>query len=167
MDRNHPMSPEEERQQRALQVIALDRTSRILVDAGIAVVKRNPTISGMYVIGILICLFFSGWTPNTQQTLKYEQTLDSLDPLKLDEAEANWYRADMRYRQTKGWFTCDQSCLNNRQAAQNARVIYDKTLKEHEDVVRDAKSQLGLFSTFGVTETRKYPDLLIPNAHLI
>ena len=152
---DHPLSPEEQRQQRALQVIALERTSTILVDAGVSLIKRNPIPSGMYFIGILICLFFSGWTPNTQQTLRYEQTLDSLDPMKLDEAEAKWYRADMRYRQTKGWFTCDQSCQKNRIVAQNARVIYDQTLKEHEDVVREAKSQLGLFSTFGVTETRK------------
>lgn len=155
MDRNHPLSPEEERQQRALQVLNLERTSTILVDAGVAAIKRNPTISSMYLIGILICLFFSGWTPNTQQTLKYEQTLDTLDPTKLDEAEANWYRADMRYRQTKGWFTCDNTCINNRNVAHAARVIYDQTLKEHEETVRDAKSQLGLFSTFGVTETRK------------
>ena len=152
MDRS--LSPEEQRQQRALQVIALERTSTLLVDAGISVIKRNPIPSGMYLIGILICLLFSGFTPNTQKMIQYEQTLDTLDPVKLDIAEANLYRADMRYRQTKGWFTCDQSCQINKNDAQKARVIYDQTLKEHEDVVRDAKSQLGLFSTFGVRETR-------------
>lgn len=146
---------EQTTRERELQVRQLERVSTALIDFGVQTVRKNPIPSGMYLIGILVCLFFSGFTPNLQQQQKYEETLQTLDPTDLENAETIWYRADASYRRSKGWFTCDKRCQQNKDAAQLARVVYDKLLGQQENVVRDAKSSLGLFSTYGVDETRE------------
>lgn len=149
-----PPPPPPQRGNTELQARELNQAADVLINLGIRTVKKNPVPVGLYVLGILLCLLFSGYTPQQKQIEQYDSTLQKLDPLVLEEAETVWYRADIQYRQSAGWFSCNSRCQENKRAAGEARTTYDKLLKEHDGVVRDAKSALGIFSSFGVQETR-------------
>ena len=51
-------SSEQTARNQQIQARELEKLSTALIDVGINAVKRNPVPSGLYVIGILLCLFF-------------------------------------------------------------------------------------------------------------
>ena len=145
---------EEERQHQQLQVRELERVSTVLIDAGIQVIKKNPIPTGLYFVGLLLCLFFNGINPTEIQQKKYVEAINKIDSIEITNAADNFYDADAIYRRSKGWFSCDKRCQNNKIRMQDALLIYNKVRKQEENLIADAKSSVGLFSSYGVSETR-------------
>jgi hypothetical protein len=67
---------------------------------------------------------------------------------------AQLHIAENDYYRSKGWFTCDAFCLQRREVFDKLSLKHKELKNELDSVVRDAKGALGLFSSFGVDETR-------------
>ena len=117
--------------------------------------KRNPIKVGFYLIGILICLFFNGLSISPVANELFESKLASIDYGPLDIASRDFEIAQHRYQQSKGWFwTCNDSCQSHKQGLEFATVEYKKQQQIVADKMSEAKSNVGIFSKFGVAETR-------------
>lgn len=146
------MSSERDRQ--IAQARQLDEASTFLIKAGVKVVKRNPIKVSMYLLGLLLCLFFNGWAVSEVQQVEFSKELEKIDYDKLVQLEHDVSRAYVPYYRSKGWFSCDATC-------QSHKAHYELLLDELNDLRRNekeqlsrAKSNLGLFSEYGVEETR-------------
>ena len=91
------MSSERDRQLQTARDI--DRMSTAMLKFGAKVVKRNPMKVGSYLVGILICLFFSGFKVSENNWNTYKTHVDKIDYDTIDEAETNMkIRYDTYYR---------------------------------------------------------------------
>ncbi len=125
-----------------------------MINLGVKVVKKNPIKVGAYFIGILLCLFFNGWKVTDTQRSEYYKLLDTIDHAKIDNAAQELQYATINYRQSKGWFSCDQRCMAYKETMDSAQRVYNVLRAEEDNQLASAKSQLGLFSEHGVAETR-------------
>jgi hypothetical protein len=133
----------------------LDQMSTVLIDFGVKAVKRNPIKVSMYVIGILICLFFNGLAPSPQANASFETQLRDIDYGPSETAGRNADMAYQQYYRSKGWFfSCNERCQQNKRHYEMADAEYKRTQAVIADKVSQAKSTVGLFSDFGVSETR-------------
>lgn len=57
-------------------------------------------------------------------------------------------------RKSKGWFTCNTDCQYKKTDYTAALAEYKFQRSEEEKIVADAKSSVGIFSSYGVSETR-------------
>ena len=138
--------------QRANQI---DTFSTALINLGVTVVKRHPVPTAFYAFGVLICLFFSGIAVSQQQTEEFTNLLGKLDHQALDTAEMEYLHANKLYNQHKGWFSCDDICQEYKLQMEGTNTIYQNELKAQQNVISDAKGTVGIFSTYGVEETRE------------
>lgn len=91
--------------------VALQDLSNSMVSFGSNVVKRNPVKSSLYLIGLLLCLFFNGFTVDEKIVKEYEDGIQDIIPLweNIDKAKIVAYEANQRYRNSQGWFwSCDE-----------------------------------------------------------
>lgn len=143
------------RDRQILQARELDRLSTVLIDAGVRFVKRNPIPVGIYAFGLLICLFFSGLRVAPQHQKAFEKVLDTIDYDKLNISADIYYSAKRKYDASRGWFfTCNADCKKYKKQSELAYNDYQNEIKKEQLATATAKSHLGLFSTYGVAETR-------------
>lgn len=140
--------------QRLQQARRIDDLSTILIDTGIAVVKRNPIPVGFYVLGILLCLLFSGFKTPAVDEMKFQERMKNVDYNKLDKLSLELDYAQHDYRRLKGWFSCDKYCQQAKKHLNTIENEYNIERKKFEKLVSDAKAGLGIFSESGVSETR-------------
>ena len=143
-----------DREVRLQQARNLDNISTALVNAGINVVKRNPIPSAAYVFGVLICLFFSGFNVSPEMENQFHSDLRSIDYESYEKAELNFANAEDDYRRSKGWFTCDKHCQVYKMELDKRRDEYNRVKMMVQKTHSDAKAKLGIFSNFGISETR-------------
>lgn len=143
-----------ERDQQLMEARELDKMSTAMVRFGINVVKKNPIKVSAYILGILLCLFFTGWKVTETQFESFQQKLDTLDNESLNKAAYDLERSYNNYYRSKGWFSCDPICQENKLVFEESEKLYN-SLKQAEDAkLSEAKSVMGLFSEYGVEETR-------------
>ena len=134
---------------------ALDDASTVMIKLGVETVKRNPKKVGAYMIGILLCLFFSGFAITEENRDNYYSHLNSIDHVPIYEVEDNLVAATYNYRNTKGWFfSCDEICSEHKRAMDTYQMRYNVLKADEERKMSSAKASLGLFSEHGVEETR-------------
>lgn len=133
-----------------------DNASTVLIKLGADVVKKNPIKTGAYLLGLLLCLFFSGLTVTQPQREAFYQDLKQIDHERLDSLQSDVQTAYGMYYRSKGWFSCDQRCQIFYTEYQDATQLYQKAKQEEDKKLYAAKSKLGLFSEYGVDETRQY-----------
>lgn len=132
----------------------IDRASTVLINAGVRVVKNNKLKVGGYVLGLLLCLFFSGWKVTDTQRAEYYHELEKVDHTALYETSNLLNDAYNGYHRSKGWFSCDAVCQSYKNDMQNFQRQYDMLKKDEAAKIATAKSKLGIFSEYGVEETR-------------
>jgi len=132
----------------------IDRASTALIDIGVRTVKKHKLKVGGYIVGLLICIFFSGWKVSDQQRTEYYQALDELDASALHDARARLHQTSGLYHRSKGWFSCDSICQGYKMDMENTQRLYNTLKAEESRKLSHAKSKLGLFSEYGVEETR-------------
>lgn len=126
----------------------------ILSRGATKVVKDHPKISTSYLIGILFLLFGTGFKVSEDLRDSYDRTLDKIDFEGQQVAHGNLWEAKQSYDRSKGWFSCDRLCTQHKKRYDAAQATWDKLKAEEYAVTKEAKSQLGIFSEYGVAETR-------------
>lgn len=135
----------------------IDGMSGILINTGVKVVKNNPIKTSFYLLGLVLCLLFNGISVSEQTVAKYELGVRKMnaDFDATERAKLAMYKADAAYRNSRGWFwTCDTRCQPYYQKFQQEQQKYRQLLESEREKLRDLKSNLGIFSTYGVAETR-------------
>jgi len=140
--------------QRLQQARRIDDISTVLVDAGIRAVKRNPIPVGAYILGILICLCFSGFKPSVPALEHFEEKMNNVDYSSLEKITIDLDYAQHEYRRSKGWFSCDTYCQRNKNHLDSVQKEYNMIKSKFDKDISDAKAGLGIFSDSGVSETR-------------
>lgn len=121
------------------------------------VVKKHPIKVSLYVIGLLICLFFQGFSVPDERIEKYEKALDETKVLGLRDAKLDFYDSQTHFYNSRGWFySCNtDDCKSRRSDMEIKKKTYDSLLKQEAAIIANAKGNLGLFSIFGVAETKE------------
>lgn len=136
-------------------VVQVPDVSTVLIDAGIRAIKRNPVPVGSYILGVVICIFFSGLALSTHQQEDFQHDIQKIDYEQLELTFIDMETSRRDYYNSKGWFfSCDDHCQLMKKQFELDELRY-KTLKQSEEAsLSNAKSKLGIFSEVGVKETR-------------
>ena len=148
--------PEMSREERLQTVRKLDSLSTILIDAGMNTVKKYPLPSGLYLLGLLLCLFYPGYENSPHKMREFDRSIASIDFSALDSLQLQLYSAQQKLSHSRGWFfTCSTPICQANQAEVNKISSELKKLQlEADEKMASAKSSLGIFSSFGVEEAR-------------
>ena len=136
----------------------IDKMSTALIDVGVSAVKRNPIKTAFYFLGLMLCLFFNGLELEPSQIQAYENDMKDVDFSLTDDAFEAMQRANHMYRSSAGWFSCDARCERLKADYHAKQSEYKMLLSQEREQMRDAKSKIGIFSTYGVAETRSVFD---------
>eukprot|EP01031_Cornospumella_fuschlensis_P034355 gene34355-41585_t len=143
-----------EQQRSAVRVREVDDTSTLLLRVGVSAVKRHPGKAALYVLGLILCLFFNGFAVNEQSRAAFYQSLGQIDHAALDDAQFAASQAYKDYRRSSGWWSCDKSCQFYKEQYEINQRRADELKRKQQLLLADAKGQLGIFSEYGVSETR-------------
>ena len=122
----------------------LDEASTVLINIGVRVIKKIPIKVTSYFIGLLICLFFTGFKINDQQRSAYYAELDKLDDTKLYQTKDRLNQVYQQYYRNKGWFTCNHICQSYKAELNELQRQHDQLKYEHDELTANAKSKLGI-----------------------
>ena len=142
--------------QRQVQILPDLATTGSLVVRGVKyVAKKNPIMTGSYLLGLVVLLMAGSGTKLTyDQAMEYNRIMSSIDVEAEYSASNDYALAKQRYDRSKGWFTCNDECQFYKKRASEAKVILDRIRKEGYNRMSDAKAVAGLFSEVGVGETK-------------
>jgi len=120
--------------------------------------KRHPIWSFLWILGLFIMTFVRGVAvdPATQES--FFDKIDNADDIAyrdVREAALREKAAYENYYYSKGWFSCDARCQANYEMYQSAQNELKGSQTVHSAALSDAKATVGIFSQFGVQETRK------------
>jgi len=120
--------------------------------------KRHPIWSFLWLLGLFLMTFVQGIAvdPATQEHF-FDRVDDANDIAYRDvrEAALRENSAYNNYYYSKGWFSCDSTCQANYEMYQRAQSELQTSKGLHQAALSDAKATVGIFSQFGVQETRK------------
>lgn len=109
----------------------------------------------LYVVGILICLLVNGFSVTVEQEAAFNNSIKQIDFRALDDAQYEYFDAENAYSKSRGWFfSCDDVCQIRKRSAEIAKEKFETLKADHAAQMSDAKAKLGVFSTYGVGETR-------------
>jgi hypothetical protein len=117
--------------------------------------RRHKVISGSYLLGLVILIFFtSGAKLTYDQRQKYNHIMSTIDLHAEYDASTDFWQAKQGYQATKGWFSCDSLCQRNKRRMEDAEHRLSLIRQEGQARMSDAKSIAGLFSEVGVGEVQ-------------
>jgi len=120
--------------------------------------KRHPIWSFLWILGLFLMTFVQGIAvdPATQDSF-FDKVDNANDIAYRDvrEAALREKAAYENYYYSKGWFSCDSRCQANYEMYQKAQGELQGSQGLHAAALSDAKATVGIFSQFGVQETRK------------
>jgi len=148
------MSSDRDRQ--LLAARQYDQASSVLINVGVQAVKKNPIKTSFYLLGLLLCLFVNGYSVTQSQREGFYSDLSTIDTQRLEVLSVNVQDSYTFYRQSKGWFSCDSKCQFYYKEYQDAQTAYQVAKQEEDKKLYSAKSKLGIFSEYGIEETRAY-----------
>ena len=103
--------------------LSLFHRSTALIQVGIKVIKKNPITVSSYLLGLLICLLFSGFALTIEQKLNFEKDLSKIDYQSLDRITTRYETLNEKYLQSKGFFSCDSICQINKKNMEDAKFV--------------------------------------------
>ena len=142
-------------QMREMQVEDINKASTALINFGVRVAKNNPKKIMLWMIGLFICQFFSGFQVSEESHLKYEAAISSVNYEEIWEAENVALTARRQYERRKGWFwSCNEDCQKYKLAFEDKHSEFVELDQKRLATMRNANAEIGLLSTEGVTRTR-------------
>eukprot|EP00440_Ansanella_granifera_P022867 gb/GFBE01024833.1/.p1 GENE.gb/GFBE01024833.1/~~gb/GFBE01024833.1/.p1 ORF type:complete len:303 (+),score=60.39 gb/GFBE01024833.1/:1-909(+) len=133
----------------------------IAVSAGSSAVgfaKRRPVGTSLWVVGLLLAAFAKGFAVDDTAREQYSVTLEhaqEVDHKELSQAIRAMQRAEDRYYNAKGWFwSCDERCQRAQDQYNMARADVDRVQAKRDSIMREARKEVGIWSTFGVKDVR-------------
>ena len=86
---------------------------------------------------------------------EYEYDLSNINTNAIIKAEEQMNIAYQHYYHTKGWFwQCNSVCTQNYEVYMHKKSIFDGEVAIADQQLSNAKAKVGLFSEYGVGETR-------------
>ena len=154
------MRRQQQQQQQLILLPDPPQVGALLVRGVTSFARHHRVLTGTYVIGLLLLLFFGGdnggraLTP--QQTADYQRIMSSIDVQAEYAASDDYWRARQAYAATKGWFfwSCDSLCQRNKRRLNEAEATLRAIRAEGAARTSDAKATAGLFSTVGMGEVQ-------------
>lgn len=117
--------------------------------------RRHRFVTGSYLFGIVVLLFFSSGIPlSIQQVRDYNRIMDSIDQQAEFDASQDYWHARNAYHATKGWFTCDGLCQRNKKRMEHAERTLNAIRAEGYARMSQAKRVAGIFSEVAVGEAK-------------
>ncbi|GBG30690.1 Hypothetical Protein FCC1311_069102 [Hondaea fermentalgiana] len=129
--------------------------SMIMINGGVRFAKRNKVTTGMWIFGLVLVLFATGFQVSHQEEQTYNRILSKIDYKRLDAAQQQVYVWQHKYAQSKGWFSCDEACHENYENLRAAQDNLYSIEKEFASISSEAKQTVGIFSEYGVQEVRE------------
>eukprot|EP00933_Yihiella_yeosuensis_P026299 TRINITY_DN20406_c2_g1_i2.p1 TRINITY_DN20406_c2_g1~~TRINITY_DN20406_c2_g1_i2.p1 ORF type:complete len:330 (-),score=60.40 TRINITY_DN20406_c2_g1_i2:89-976(-) len=124
----------------------------------VGVAKNRPVGVSLWVIGLLVAAFAKGFAVSDEAQQAYTVTLQhaaEVDRKELLQAHKNTRAAEDRYYNAKGWFwTCDDRCQKAKDKYDMARADFERVQRKKEQIMREAKAEVGIWSVFGVRDVR-------------
>lgn len=141
----------------ALQSVENVDFGGLAVSAVKSVVKNRPVSVSLWALGLLLAAFANGFAVGKDSEERYEVTLraaEKVDRKELSEAMIEMSHAERRYYNSKGWFSCDRACERNRDSYNMARNRMEQVKAKRDQIMSEARGEVGIWSTFGVGEVR-------------
>lgn len=129
-----------------------------IVAAGKYVIKKRPVAVSLWVVGLLLGAFASGFSVSQDAVDFYAEKLEEVNHV----TDREWMQATRmskdayaRYRSVKGWFwSCDAECTRAYQKYEMAASRLAQVEGKRESLVREAREKVGIWSTYGVADVR-------------
>ena len=135
---------------RELQAREIEQASSVLLYYGVQTIKKNPIKTSLYLLGLGICILFSGFKINAETYTKFQQKLNDIDLTQARSYESELYTIGQLYRRSQGWFTCDSNCQQYKIEYNDLLQKYNNARKAEDQQVSQAKNIVGIFSEYGV-----------------
>jgi hypothetical protein len=152
------MPPAQQQQPQQVQIREFEKLSTALITLGVQTIKKNPVKVGLYALGMLIFLFFQGLKISATQRAEYNQQLSKLDTDTLNSLENEMVSAYNHYYSLRWNYiiyeSCSGECLHWKNLYHEKKLNFQSFEKQENDKIALAKSKLGIFSEYGVDETR-------------
>jgi hypothetical protein len=131
-------------------------TGRSLVVGAAMLARRHPVVSSAWVLGLMLCFFFTGFTPSSEAMQSYHAKMDTVQRPAIYDLSRKVREANHNYQNAKGWFwSCDQNCQTHKTLYDELNLqLLDLTSRENEKI-RDANKEVGIFSSLGVADARE------------
>eukprot|EP00457_Paulinella_chromatophora_P007668 gb/GEZN01007692.1/.p1 GENE.gb/GEZN01007692.1/~~gb/GEZN01007692.1/.p1 ORF type:complete len:365 (-),score=56.94 gb/GEZN01007692.1/:322-1416(-) len=128
--------------------------STALLAFGYRKAKQHKAVSFSWVFGLLLAFLMYGFAPTADQEARYRQGLGKVDQQALWKLEAQSMEAQATYHRLKGWFSCDRECERAKEIADAVEAKFAAASFKANEQLSAAKSEVGLWSTYGVGEVR-------------
>jgi hypothetical protein len=128
--------------------------STVMLKAGINVARKHYIVTTMWLLGLIVLQLATGTEVAPEQLAVYDSIMDKVDMDNVEKASHKVMRAQESYYQSKGWFSCDTVCQDDKKRLDVAMAELAAIEKVNAETVREAKATVGISSTFGVQEIR-------------
>jgi len=129
--------------------------STALINVGVNFAKRNVLTMTLWLVGLILLNFATGIKVTEEQAADYNKIMSSVDQDGQDKAERIMFQRQQEYYQSKGFFSCDSLCQGKKEKLNAATMKVNQLKAAHASIEREAKSKVGIFSEYGVEETRQ------------
>lgn len=131
---------------------------KIALRAATSVVKRRPVTVSLWALGLLLAAFANGFAVDGVTQESYSMALshaEEVDRRELSKALRALHKKEDKYHNAKGWFwSCDDRCQKALDEVNMARAEVDRVQRKKEQIMRDARKEVGIWSVFGVRDVR-------------
>ena len=129
--------------------------SLFLVKAGINFARRHYVATALYIVGLVLFQFASGYAVTPAMKTNYEAALQHTDFPRLYKAREELALRTQDYRSVKGWFSCDETCEAARRDMVLAQQELDAADAHNARALSQARASVGVFSEYGVADARE------------
>lgn len=144
------------RRERELTLRQIDNMSTSLINFGKAAVVNNPRKLGLWVIGLCLCLFFTGFEVPQDSYDRHRVLQASIKHEEIWDAEDAMLTAKRAYDRRRGWFwSCNEECQAYKMDYELKGQVWKALDDNRVSIMRSANAEIGLLSTEGITHTRE------------
>eukprot|EP01134_Creolimax_fragrantissima_P000777 CFRG0777T1 len=127
----------------------------VAVHSAVRFAKQHYVLSSTWIFGLLLAFFATGFSPSPESLAAFNEQLDNLPIEQFQDAQDNLLIAEHQYRQSQGFFwRCDSNCQVLKEEYLIAKDEFAKIDDLYNNIISDAKAEVGLFSSYGTEETR-------------
>lgn len=119
--------------------------------------KEYPKTVSLWGLGLAVSLLATGFSVSQEMAASYETDMARADmSVPIAKAAQKLAQLENQYYYSRGWFSCDQHCQELQTSTEHARRRLENLRKEEAAAMSNIKSRLGVFSEYGVAETREH-----------
>ena len=133
-----------------------EEVGAMMLSAGVSFAKRHYVATSLYLVGLTIASIATGFAVSATQMAEFNRAAEKIDfglVRRLEDERDDAYQA---YYNSKGWFfSCDETCTENHKRYRNAESMLVQATVQNDRFLSEARSRVGIFSEFGVQDTRE------------